>query len=91
MPIQFSAAAGYPQPRHDSYTGTGWDRGHLAPNGANALQEYVALKAAVGRLFNEAGVSANDVINDKERPEAHRYLAAVYMAITTGTELPASG
>jgi len=28
------AAAGYTQPRHDSYTGTGWDRGHLAPNGA---------------------------------------------------------
>jgi DNA/RNA endonuclease G (NUC1) len=26
----------YVQPRHDSYTGTGWDRGHVAPNGAMA-------------------------------------------------------
>jgi len=26
----------YVQPRHDSYTGTGFDRGHLAPNGAMA-------------------------------------------------------
>lgn len=26
----------YVQPRHDSYTGTNWDRGHLAPNGAMA-------------------------------------------------------
>src|SRR5262249_6349502 len=30
---------GYIQPRHDSYTGTGWDRGHLAPNGAMAWDE----------------------------------------------------
>ena len=27
---------GYVQPRHDSYTGTNFDRGHLAPNGAMA-------------------------------------------------------
>lgn len=30
---------GYVQPRHDSYTNTGWDRGHLAPNGAMAWDE----------------------------------------------------
>ena len=30
------AAGGLRQPRHESYTGTGWDRGHLAPNGALA-------------------------------------------------------
>jgi endonuclease G len=29
----------YVQPRHDSYTGTHWDRGHLAPNGAMAWDE----------------------------------------------------
>lgn len=30
---------GYVQPRHESYTGTEWDRGHLAPNGAMAWDE----------------------------------------------------
>ena len=30
---------GYVQPRHDSYTGTNYDRGHLAPNGAMAWDE----------------------------------------------------
>jgi DNA/RNA endonuclease G (NUC1) len=29
----------YVQPRNDSYTGTGFDRGHLAPNGAMAWDE----------------------------------------------------
>ncbi len=29
-------ANGTLQPTHDDYTGTGWDRGHLAPNGALA-------------------------------------------------------
>jgi len=29
----------YVQPRHVSYTGTDWDRGHLAPNGAMAWDE----------------------------------------------------
>lgn len=29
----------YVQPGHGSYTGTNWDRGHLAPNGAMAWDE----------------------------------------------------
>jgi len=32
-------AGNYLQPRHDSYTETSWDRGHLAPNGAMAWDE----------------------------------------------------
>jgi endonuclease G, mitochondrial len=33
------AGGGYVQPSHGSYTGTDWDRGHLAPNGAMAWDE----------------------------------------------------
>lgn len=38
---------GYMQPRHDSYTETGWDRGHLAPNGAMAWDEQAQRRSFV--------------------------------------------